>query len=353
MDLVLPKISRFDFTFIIGITFLASMMAGVTVFWPLLFIPMLTVHGWLFGYEHLWSTYTRLLFHRDDRNKFWALVWIVPPIVFLFLMAVGANWGMKGILLLYFMGQLYHTVRQSWGITQSYRRKAGGLPWDSEILSELTLWSVPIWGFLHRCSQRPDEFLFQEFWLPPVSDLIVQVAGVVTMILCFIWVMTRITAFWRGELVIAHTLFMLSHFFVFFVGYILIEELCSGWLLVNVWHNVQYIVYVWVYNRNRFGSGVDPKAKVLSWLSQWGYGYTILYFLFTIALALPIYYLLPELGGSLDELFTTQLIPMSVVLAMSLTFHHYIVDGLIWKRKHNSIDHLSSSDLETKTIPVL
>ncbi|TGM01694.1 hypothetical protein EHQ79_09775 [Leptospira jelokensis] len=338
MDLVSPKLTRFDFAFIFGISLLASVMAGVTVFWPLLFIPMLTLHSWLFGYEHLWSTYTRLFFHSDDRKRFWVLVWILPPIVFLILLGVGANWGLTGLLFLYFVGQFYHTVRQSWGITQTYRRKAGGLSWDSELLSEVTLWSIPIWGFLHRCSQRPDEFLFQEFWLPQVPKLVVGIAGVITVMLWLYWALTRLISIRRGDFAKGHSFFMASHFFIFFVGYILIDELCSGWLLVNVWHNVQYIVYVWVYNRSRFRAGLDPKAKVLSWISQWGSGYTILYFGFTILLAMPFYYLLPELGMTISEFFKTQLIPMSVIFTMSLTYHHYIVDGVIWKQKMLSIE---------------
>ncbi len=61
---------------------------------------------------------------------------------------------------------------------------------------------------------------------------------------------------------------MLSHFTVFFVGYVLIDDLNHGWLVINVWHNAQYIVFVWMYNANRFKDGVDPGAKFLSTLSQ-------------------------------------------------------------------------------------
>ncbi|TGL52391.1 hypothetical protein EHQ59_09545 [Leptospira kemamanensis] len=332
--MLLPKISHFDFFLIIGTTLLASTMAGVTVFWPLLFIPMLTLHSWLFGYEHLWSTYTRLLFHSEDRKRYSALLWIVFPIVFFILFAIGKTWGLKGIFLTYFIGQFYHTVRQSWGITQAYRRDAGGMSWDSEWLSELTLWSVPIWGFLHRSSQRPNEFLFQDFWLPPVPKVVVSVAGIISIILWLYWAYTRLMALRRKELDARHTLFMISHFFVFFLGYIWIEELCSGWLLVNVWHNVQYILYVWAFNQKRFVLGVDSKAKVLSWLSQKKLGVSILYFLFTITLALPMIYFLPLAGMTLDELFKNQLVPFAVLLAMSFTFHHYMVDGVIWKREH-------------------
>ncbi|TGM72897.1 hypothetical protein EHR01_16870 [Leptospira mtsangambouensis] len=340
MHLVLPKVSHFDIGFIFGITMLACTMASVTVVWPLLFIPMLTVHSWLFGYEHLWSTYTRLLFHTEDRNRYKALIWIVPPIVFFVLLTIGKTWGLKGIYLTYFIGQFFHTVRQSWGITQAYRRQAGGMSWDSERLSEWTIWSIPIWGFLHRSAQRPNEFLFQEFWLPPVPWFVVHLVGIITITLWLYWAYTRLIAFRRNELALGHTLFMISHLIVFYLGYIWIEELCSGWLLVNVWHNVQYIAYVWIYNQKRFVIGIDTNAKVLSWLSQRGLGHTILYFIFTIALALPMYYLLPEIGFTLDGFFQNQLVPMAVVLVMSFTFHHYIVDGVIWKRRHlQTISH--------------
>ena len=92
---------------------------------------------------------------------------------------------------------------------------------------------------------------------------------------------------------------MLSHLLIYLFGYVLIADLCSGWLLVNVWHNVQYIVFVWQYNRRRFASGIDPQAKALSWLVQPGWRRAGLYFAASIVLAMPFYYLLPQLGQGL------------------------------------------------------
>lgn len=326
---------RFDMAFIVGIAALAGAMAGVTVIWPLLFLPMLTVHTWLFGYEHLWATYTNLWLHRDDRQRYRRLIFLVPPFVLLGLYAVGHTFGLTGLYVIYFFGQFFHTVRQSWGLAQQYRRQAGGLPWDSVRLSELTLWSVPVWGLLNRCAERPTEFLFQDFWLPPVPRLAVYIAGGISMALWGWWICTRIMAWRRGSLPLGHSLYMLSHLAVYLGSYILIPELCSGWLLVNVWHNVQYIIFVWVHNRRRFASGVDTGSRSLSWLSQPGYVRAALYFLATIALALPIYYLLPELGLTLDALLKNTAVPTAVIIGLTLTFHHYIVDGIIWKRKHN------------------
>lgn len=327
--------ARFDLGFIAGIALLAGGMAGATVFWPLMFLPMLTIHTWLFGYEHLWATYTKLLAHPDDRARHRNLIYLVPPFVLLALFAMGQAFGLKGLYLLYFFGQFFHTVRQSWGLAQQYRRQAGGMPWDSARLSEITLWSVPVWGFLYRCSQRPDEFLFQDFWLPPVPRAMVYTVGVASAALWGYWVHTRISALRRGMLPLGHTLYMLSHLLVYVFGYVVIDELCSGWLLVNVWHNVQYLAFVWIYNRNRYATGIDHRTRVLSWLSQPGLSRVVLYFLATVTLALPIYYLLPQLGMTLDALVKNAAVPTAITIGLTLTFHHYIADGIIWKRRNN------------------
>ncbi len=325
---------RFDLGFIVGIALLATTMSLSTVYSPDLFWPMLTIHTWLFGYEHLVATYTRLLGRPDDRRRFRGLLLLVPPFVLAFLFVVGFHYGLLGIYTLYFVGQWHHTVRQSWGLAQQYRRRAGGLPWDSPLLSQVTMWSVPVWGLLHRCAQAPSEFLFQPFWLPPVPGWLVTLSAALSVALWLSFFVTRLRAYRRGELAIGHTLYMTSHLLVYLGGYLLIDEMCSGWLLVNVWHNVQYIVFVWLYNRWRFAQGIDPEARTLSWLSQPGLHRTALYGLATVVLALPFYYLLPRLGMTVDRFLKNAAVPASIIIGLTLTFHHYIVDAFIWKRRH-------------------
>jgi len=327
--------ARFDLLFIAGIALLATGMAGATVIWPALFVTMLTIHGWLFGYEHLWATYSKLFGHADDRARYRYLIYAVPPIVLTALYLLGRTYGVTGLYVVYFFGQFFHTVRQSWGIAQQYRYRAGGLPSDPVRLSEVTLWSVPVWGFLNRCAQQPDEFIFQNFWLPAVPVVAVKVAGLITAALWGYWLITRARAYLRGELAVGHTLYMVTHALVYLGGYILIDELCSGWLLVNVWHNVQYIFFVWLYNRRRFAGGVDRQARLLSWLSQAGYRRVALYAVATVALAVPIYYLLPLSGATFDQLVKNTAVPTAITVGLALTFHHYIADGIIWKRRHN------------------
>lgn len=326
----------FDLTFILGIALLAMVMSGVTVLWPLWFLPMLSAHTWLFGYDHLLSTYTKLAGSPQERAKNWRLMWLLPPLVLLLLSAVGKTSGIDGLYLLYFVGQFFHTVRQSWGIAQQYRHRAGGLPWDPVWLSEITLWSVPLWGFLYRCAQQPEEFLYQPLWLPKVPWGMVKLAGFLSAALWLYWVYTRVQAYRRSQLAVGHTLYMLSHLLIYLGSYVLIEEINSGWLMVNVWHNVQYLAFVWQYNRRRFASGVTTDSRLVSWLSQPGYRRGVLYFLVLLAIATPAYYLVLQAGLGIDRVLKQAAIPSALILSLTLTVHHYIVDGIIWKRRHNT-----------------
>ena len=329
---------QFDLTFILGIALLATVMSGVTVLWPLWFLPMLSAHTWLFGYDHLLSTYTKLAGSPQERAKNWRLMWLLPPLVLLLLSAVGKTSGIDGLYLLYFVGQFFHTVRQSWGIAQQYRHRAGGLPWDPVWLSEVTLWSVPLWGFLYRCAQQPEEFLYQPLWLPKVPFVIVKLAGFLSAALWLYWVYARVQAYRRGQLAVGHTLYLLSHLLIYLGSYVLIEEINSGWLMVNVWHNVQYLMFVWLFNRRRFAGGIDPSSRSLSWLSQPGFRRAALYYLTCLFIATPAYYLVLRLGERIDGFYAQTVIPSAVLLSLSFTVHHYIVDGFIWKRrKHPAV----------------
>ena len=122
----------------------------------------------------------------------------------------------------------------------------------------------------------------------------------------------------------------------------------SGWLLVNVWHNVQYLAFVWLYNRRRFATGVAPDAKVLSWLSQAGYGRAAIYYLACLAIATPAYYLVLRFSDGADRLFKSSALPTILVVSLTLTVHHYIVDGIIWKRRNNPAGRLTAPDHERR-----
>ena len=118
---------------------------------------------------------------------------------------------------------------------------------------------------------------------------------------------------------------MLTHFTIFLVAYLLIDDITYGWLTINIWHNAQYILFVWMFNTRRFKDGIDPDARFLSYISQPGRLW--LYLATCVVITGVIYWVAL---GALDALFFAGL-SATIVLYQIVNFHHYVVDANIWK----------------------
>lgn len=320
-----------DLTLILGVTVLACAMGGAVAAVPALFFPLLVFHTWCFSFDHAVATFTRLAGLPEDRRKNRFLIFALPPLLFAATMLVGQRGGVGAIATGYFFFQWFHTVRQSWGIAQTYRRAAGRA--EPRWFSQLTIWSVPAWGLLLRCHQQPARFLGMELRLPAVPRGLVDGVGLaaVFLLVCFVW--TRWLAWRRGELSLPHALYLTTHFLVFALAYLVIDDLHAGWLLVNVWHNVQYLAWVWIHNRSRFSDGVRPDAPILSWLCQRGRSRAVLYFGGLLVISAALFGSIYALLGRLDLWLDGRVISISLVFALALNFHHYLVDGLIWRNR--------------------
>ena len=316
---------RFDSTFIWGIALIALLSGIVVVERPDLFRWVLTADLWLLGYHHVISTFTRLAFDGQSLREYRFYVFGLPFIVFgtTFLLAWGVGLWIIGTV--YFYWQWFHYTRQSWGISQVYKAKSGGLVNEDPRFEKLCFYLVPIWGILNRSAQDPGEFLFVELRTIPVPDFLVYVVGTAAILSLLVWAYQRIQAWQQGRLPVAHTVYLLSHFTIFTVGYILIEDITYGWLVINVWHNAQYILFVWWFNTNRFRDGVDNKARFISTISQ--PQNMLRYMLCCVGISSLVY-----VGTAL--LANQQLVvglPLLVLIYQTVNFHHYIVDSLIWK----------------------
>ena len=317
--------TRFDRFFILGIAGIALGTGLVITHEPWLFAPVLFADVWLLGYHHVVSTFTRLCFDaRSFRdNRF--LILGLPVLVVLGMLTLVGALGLWTITTAYLYWQWFHYTRQSWGVAQVYRRKAGGLVDEGPRSNTLVFYFLPLWGILKRSHQDPDTFLGIELWVVPVPEIMVTIVGMCAVGSVLWWTARRIQAWRQGRLAVAHTQNMLSHFAVFYVGYVLIDNIDMGWLVLNIWHNLQYIAFVWFYNTNRFKRGIDPDARFLSMLSQdrnlW------IYLAVCAGLSSTAYWVIGSLTAALVA---------PVIIFQAINFHHYIVDGLIWKVRHKT-----------------
>ena len=317
----------FDTAFLFGGLGLALLAGAAIVYQPAWFYPILIVDLWVLGYHHVIATFTRLCFDKESyKRRRWMVVHLIPIIAAI---TIVLAWlvGIWVIVTIYFYWQWFHYSRQSWGISRAYRRRDFKAQYEAPWLDQIIFYSLPVYGILLRSSEGHRSFIGLDLWTLPVGESVSELCGIVTAGLLVIWVGCRVIAAARGRMASVHTLYMATHFAIFYLGYVAIPDITLGWLLINIWHNFQYILFVWMTNNRRFKGGIDPDARFLSFISQSSRMW--LYMMTCIAITGLIYW---GVLHTVDWLFFAS-ISATVVLYQIVNFHHYVVDGLIWKSR--------------------
>jgi hypothetical protein len=330
---------NFDLNFLFAITALALFSGWAAIAYPKLAPLIILADLWLLGYHHVLSTYTRLCFDGESARKHRFLLFGLPWIVLVATALIVWQLGVWAVITLYFYWQWFHYGRQSWGVGKAYQRKAqsadAGLRFDGEWLAQATYWAAPVFGIIYRSWQghqhtiatgEPVMFVGMELKVFAVPFEAVVATGIVAGILIGQWAVRSVVDYLRGRTAILPLAYLATHHIIFLVGYVLIEDITAGWLVANVWHNAQYIGFVWLQNAQKYKNGVDEKAIFISSLSQpnnfW------LYMLVCFALSAFIYMMLGHVAAGL----ASAALVTPIFLFMVLNFHHYIVDAVIWRK---------------------
>jgi hypothetical protein len=319
---------QFDLTFVVGTAVLALGSGVLVVSDPGLFPFVLFLDLWLLGYHHVFSTYSRIAFDAKsfEDNKF--LILVLPVIVAVAVALALLMLGTWTLVSVYLYWQWWHYTRQSYGISRIYARKAGADP-SKDHLTTVLIYAVPLWGILYRSYQAPPAFLYLPLKTIPIPYFVVVAAGAFCGVVFVVWALQKVREFLAGQFAPLVTLYLLSHVAIFSVGYVLTSEINHGWLVLNIWHNAQYILLVWFYNNNKFKQGVDAQQWFISTLSQ--RKNVVYYFALFLGVSTLFYYLL---SNFLEAISTTIAIPAAVTILtvyQIINFHHYIVDSKIWK----------------------
>ena len=324
-DLPWIRNARFDAGFIFGLLALSCVTGLVILMEPTLFYPILVIDLWFLGYHHVISTFTRICFDKESFQEHRFLMVGLLPIVIA--VTLGVVWiaGLWVIVTIYFYWQWYHYTRQSWGISRAYRGKDRQAAYEDGWLDQAIFYSIPVFGIIARSAEQHPTFIGMELWSFPVPPLVSEACGLVAIGLLAFWVLARVKAASEGRLAVVHTMYMLTHFAIFYLAYIATSDITLGWLMINIWHNAQYILFVWMYNNKRFSGGVDPDAKFLSYISQSGRLW--LYLLTCVAITGVVYW---GVLRTIDWLFFAGL-SATIVLYQIVNFHHYMIDSKIWK----------------------
>ena len=303
----------------------ALMVAADSRLYPILLLADL----WLLGYHHIVATYTRLAFDPTSlrRNRFLAVDMLV--LVTVAAMGIALTAGPWVIASAFLYLQWFHYVRQSYGIARMYYRATpeGQVPGSRDLMTDLAIYFVPIYGIAQRSATMGDRFLGLPVTPLVVPEPLLILLGFAAAAAVLAWIVRILRAAFNDTLDLQYTGFVASHIVIFLVAYVGMEDVNTGWLAINVWHNFQYVLVVWMSNAKRYAGGIDPAARFLSRLSQ--PGRVMKYFACCVAITTLLY-------AAIDRLTVLALgggMAATLGVYMGLNFHHHIVNALIWKRR--------------------
>lgn len=318
---------RFDLSLIVGVLALALVLGGAACASPGLFAAVIAIDFWLLAYPHAASTFTRIAFDREGARAHAFLLFGLPLLVFAATAGAVTLGGVVALNTIYFYWQSWHYTRQSYGIARAYHRSAGIDP-ATDRLSDVVVFGFPLWGLLHRAHQQPEGFYGAPLWVPPVPKALVLIAGAAAMAALTAWTLRHLRSLGSGRpRSSGQALFVLSHVVITAVSYLVVREITAGWLFINIWHNAQYLLFVWAMNARRFAGGVDPRRPFLSRLCQ--PEQALRYALVCLALSSAFYFGLGQATGRMEW----AVLPFVLVCHQTVNFHHYIVDAVIWRSR--------------------
>jgi len=326
----------FDMFFIVGIPLIAIASGLLVMYDNNLFLPVLAADLWFLGYHHVISTYTRLAFDKQSLLEHKALVFYLLPAVCLSVVLLAVYAGPWVVTTVYIYWQWWHYTRQSEGISKAYAGKSRDMQTGNPLILRAAFYALPIAGIMTLSHRSPPQFLYFPLRTFPVSDAVLMGVYIVTAALLIMWLIEQIKAYRAGKLAVPYVAYVLSHFAIYFMAYLYHSKIDYGWLTINIWHNAQYILFVWLYNNRRFNGRPSETQKFLSTISQ--NGRFILYMATCLTLSTLIYFLITSyLSDAVSNAFTFTATMSGLIIYQTLNFHHYIVDSLIWKLRKPKI----------------
>jgi hypothetical protein len=225
----------------------------------------------------------------------------------------------------YLFWQMFHYSRQSDGIHKVLLRHTAE-PFRSPTVTA-AMYAAAWFCFLTGLSEAGGQFLgLPILVLPEVTPTLVAPTAVCALLFLGwnVWSEARAKRSFSST-------HLGGHLATLGFAYCFLPSLEQAWLVSNVWHNTQYLLIV----RNSIADTL-PRGG-LHWARSLTLQASGLPFLSICVLGgVALYGLLRLLGTTA----VAQAPEALMALYIGVNFHHYIIDGLIWKRRSRLLDAL-------------
>lgn len=282
---------------------------------------------------HLISTWTRIYLTPGERFKRPVQYWLIPAAVVAFAIVneLRGGTGTAWVRTTIFYWASWHFVAQSWGILRIYQRKHRVVGTLDAKLERILLFGPAFFCMLRRLHTGPWTLFNVEVFhvVPPAAA--VNAFGAALAVLALVYGARRLLyARHRPAYEAVRPVYLFFNFLGFAMPFLVIQNGTSAFAAAALWHAAQYMAIVWLYNRRRYAGGIDPGARMVSWVSQPGRAPAYIGLLAACAAGV---YSLAFVIASIAKLPFEDL---AMVFWTGLTLAHYYVDGVIWKtRRYN------------------
>ena len=271
--------------------------------------------GILFDGTHVWGTYARSYMAPDEGSRAglpgrwsWAALAVGP------LIAIGASPLFPAFLIGAYLWAYWHLVRQHYGFLILYRRRAGETDRRGARLDAWLLWVGCLYPFLRFSLSDAYVQSGLPVLLPPTTFVslrpMLDVAFVLVMAAVVGLVVSgRVEPFRGGPKHLLLAVVITFHLLVF----ALLDHLLTILATLTIFHNLQYHRIVWQYER---GLGRTPSGGLSRYLAL------------GLILGL-VWYGTRIFGVAVAE--SELLRNVLSGLGWGVAFHHYLVDGRIWR----------------------
>ena len=328
-----------DFVLFLGVTLLTII--------PWFVADVLHYPGWyvilgvgIANGPHLISTWTRVYLVPGERFKRPVRYWVIPGLALAFAITADAQGGMwlRLIRSTIFYWATWHFVAQSWGVLRIYQRKHGAAERTEARLERALIFLPAFFCALHRLYTGPWTLFGVEVVHARPPAMLVNGLGALILAIAavYLWVWLqgsrgRVTHEW------IRPAYLLFNFVGFAMPFLVIRDGDAAFAAAALWHAVQYIAIVWLFNGRRYARGVDPEARLVSWVSQ--RGRALAYMGLIAACAVVVY--MVAFGASFFVHRPFQ--DIALTFWTGFTLGHYYLDGMIWKSRKYDLRTLTTN----------
>jgi hypothetical protein len=275
---------------------------------------------------HLVSTWTRVYMLRRERFRRPFHYCLIPGLLAAFAILSSARDGLRLVHSVIFYWASWHFVSQSWGVLKIYQRKHGAVGTPEGWLEKALVYLPAGYFVMRRLRTGPWELFGSEIYHPTPPWALVSAVGALIVALAVAYSLLGLARRRRGEQVVPiRPAYLIFNALGFFVPYAVINDGTSAFAAAALWHAIQYVAIVWLYNRRRYAGRSDPDAPLVAWCSQ--PGRALAYIALLAGGAGGVYaiaFLVAWAAGFRFEQF-------AIAVWSALTLGHYYLDGVIWK----------------------